>query len=207
MTTPALRLAREDLERLLHDRALDASARHRARDLARVVHRHRRARITRARALGADDARDRDPLARGPPPLDVVEDFLHRSATITVRASSSSAASEWPFDELVNVRQRGRHSLRQRRVARARLERVHPHDPVRDPREPRHLLGEHSGSPRSHPSERITTTAPRAMPRMPHSSLNARSAVAEPRAARPVDDPRARPRARPRRDRATRARA
>ena len=36
-----------------------------------------------------------------------------------------------------------------------------------------HLLGRaRSGSPRSQPSDRITTTAPRAMPRTPHSSLN-----------------------------------
>src|SRR5438105_3846759 len=32
-----------------------------------------------------------------------------------------------------------------------------------------------SGSPRSHPSERMTTTAPLAIPRTPHWSLNSRS--------------------------------
>ena len=95
---PALALAREHRERLGDDRALDAPARDRARDLARVVHDHRGAGITRARALDADDPGDRDPLAVRPPPLDVVQDFLHRSTFIgdITSASSSSAASEWP---------------------------------------------------------------------------------------------------------------
>ena len=43
-----------------------------------------------------------------------------------------------------------------------------------------------TGSPRSQPSERITTTAPRAIPRRPWRSLNALQRVADPRAARPV---------------------
>ena len=43
-----------------------------------------------------------------------------------------------------------------------------------------------AGSPRSQPSERITTTAPRAMPRRPWRSLNVLQRVADPGAARPV---------------------
>ena len=43
-----------------------------------------------------------------------------------------------------------------------------------------------SGSPRSQPSERMTTIAPRAMPRTPHWSLKARTPFAEAGAARPV---------------------
>src|SRR5690349_3826168 len=37
------------------------------------------------------------------------------------------------FDEHVDVRERGGHALGERRVARTGLQRVHPHDLVRDP--------------------------------------------------------------------------
>src|SRR5438128_4563179 len=49
------------------------------------------------------------------------------------------------LNELVNVRQCGRHSSRQRRVAGTRLQRVDPHDAVGDALEAGHLLGEHLG--------------------------------------------------------------
>ena len=122
-------------------------------------------------------------------------------------ARCSSEAERVAFDELVDVRQRRRHAPGERRELGRRLQRVHPHDAVRDPargapsarRAPRGRRG---------PSRRrgSTTTAPRAMPRTPHSSLNCAQALAEPGAARPVDHPlRPRPRWR-RRGRATRAR-
>src|SRR5690348_14609438 len=44
------------------------------------------------------------------------------------------------FDEHVDVRQRRGHALRERRIARAGLERVDPDDLVGDAREARHLL-------------------------------------------------------------------
>ena len=151
MTMPRSLLAREDRERLLHDRALDAAAGDRARDLARVVHGHGRARVARARALGADDARDRDPVPGGPPALDVVEHFLH-AVLFRLRLTAAidprqllERGERVALDELVNVRQGRGHSLGQRRVAGTRLERVDPHDPVGDPVEAGHLLGEHLG--------------------------------------------------------------
>ena len=140
-------------------------------------------------------ARDRDPVPRGPPPLDVVQDFLHRRPPrrLTRRhhlGELFERGQRVAFDELVNVRQRGRHSLRQRRVAGRRLQRVHPHRPCT-----RRARGGPSArrAPRGRrgPSRRrgSTTTAPRAMPRMPHVSLNVAQALAEPGPARPVGDP------------------
>ena len=61
---------------------------------------------------------------------------------------------------------------RQRLVARGGLEGVDPDDPVGEAGQALHLLGEHRTSPRSQPSERMTTTAPRAMPRCPQRSTN-----------------------------------
>src|SRR5438477_1153373 len=49
------------------------------------------------------------------------------------------------LDELVNVRQCRRHSARERRVARAGLQRIDPHDAERDAIQARHLLGENLG--------------------------------------------------------------
>src|ERR1700694_4960613 len=49
------------------------------------------------------------------------------------------------LDELVNVRKGRRHSACERRVARTGLQRVDPHDAVRDALQTRHLLGEHLG--------------------------------------------------------------
>ena len=66
-----------------------------------------------------------------------------------------------------------------------RGERVQPHQPVRAARRRAISVASSSGSPRSHPSERMTTTAPRPM-RRPCSRLSCASDVADPRAARPV---------------------
>ena len=68
---------REHVERLGDHRALDAAARHRARHLAVLVHRHGRPRHAGPGALDVDDPGHGDLLARRPPALDVVEDLLH----------------------------------------------------------------------------------------------------------------------------------
>ena len=92
-------------------------------------------------------------------------------------------------DEVVDVGQGGRHPPGEGLVAGRRLQRVDPHhlvgDPVQAGHRPRPAT---SGSPRSQPSERTTTTAPRAMPRTPQRSSNVPQAVAQPGAARPVGD-------------------
>ena len=50
-----------------------------------------------------------------------------------------------PGQELVDRRQRRRHPARERLVARAPLQRVHPDDPVDEPPEPGHLVAEQVG--------------------------------------------------------------
>ena len=150
MTTPGSRSPSSTSSAAVDDRALDAAARHRARDLAGVVHGHRRA---RDRAAPSRRARRR---ARPRPGGRSARQRSMSSRTSFMRALAVHALRDHlgqvlerrervALDELVNVRQRGRHSPGERRELGRRLQRVHPHDPVRDPVQPRHLLGEHLG--------------------------------------------------------------
>ena len=81
-----------------------------------------------------------------------------------------------PADERVAVRQRRHHAARRTENSPA-LTRGLTHT-IRCARRARRSIWRPTscGSPRSQPSERITTTAPRAMPRRPWRSLNAFSA-------------------------------
>src|SRR4051812_10637918 len=172
-----LTLTREHLERGGDHRALDAAAGDRAGDLAVVAHRHGRAGITRRRALQRDDARHRHAVAAGAPALDVVQDLFHALtfSPETMRASCSNDARLWPS---TNSSTCGRAAA----IPRARGAKLgedfngFTHTTWCATRCRRSICApSSSGSPRSHPSDRITTTAPRAMPRTPHSSLNRRS--------------------------------
>src|SRR5207248_4952170 len=153
-------------------RALDAATGHRPGHVAVLVHRHRRARVTRPRAIEADDPCDRDPLAGGPPPFDVVEHVLHRLITST---SDSSEANEWPSTNS---------STKGRAAAIPRASGAYPGAAFRGfthtmrwvTRARRAIWAPStSGSPRSQPSLRMTTIAPRAIPRTPQRSLNRRN--------------------------------
>ena len=99
------------------------------------------------------------------------------------------AATRVALDERVDVGQRGRHPTGERGVARRDLQRVDP-DTLWATRWSRAICSASTaGSPRSHPSERITTIAPRAMPRSPHCVVELPQPVAEAGAAAPVDAP------------------
>ena len=71
------RAAVEHLLRLPDHRRLDAAAGDRARDLAGVVQRQRRAGITRRRAAPLDDRRDRHATSLGAPADERTEDLPH----------------------------------------------------------------------------------------------------------------------------------
>src|SRR5690349_3336384 len=110
----------DDVERLGDDRALDAAARHRADDLAVLVHGHRRARLAWARSLDVDHPCDRGSLALLPPPLEIVQQLTHAILPLFARGSSRAdhvgevfeARDGVTFDELVDVRQRRGHTAR-----------------------------------------------------------------------------------------------
>ena len=167
-------------ERLGHDRALDAAARHRARDLARRRSRpsSRRDRAGRSRRRPrpgrSRPAARRRATARCRPALP----SLPSASSLIVRSprpGSSSDASEWPSTNSSTNGSAAAMPRRERRVARADAFSGFTHTMRCATRCSRAICSAStSGSPRSQPSERITTTAPRAMPRMPHSSLNAR---------------------------------
>ena len=71
------------LERREDDSAFDAAARDRTGHPAVLVHEHRRARVARRRAVGADHACDREATTVALPGLDLVEQVLdgHPSCT------------------------------------------------------------------------------------------------------------------------------
>src|SRR5215217_2809620 len=77
--------------------------------------------------------------------------------------------------ERVAVRQRGHHARGPYGERVGADARVDPHDAVGEAREARHLAPDELGIA-ALPSETITTTAPRAMPRRPWRSLNVFSA-------------------------------
>ena len=152
MTTPGLAFAGQHRQRLADDGALHAATAHAAGDLAGLGDRHGRAGQPRARALDVDDAGDRHTLAGLVPAVDVVEQFTHvlrppcrRHGSAITRASSSMRGERMPFHETVNVREGGRHSPGQRRVAGRDLQRVDPDQPVGDALQALHLLGEEVG--------------------------------------------------------------
>src|SRR5680860_606355 len=156
---------------LLDDGPFDAASRYRPRDLARVVHHHGRARVARPRSFDAHDPRHRDPAAIGTPAFDVVEDLPH---FVITAARFSSDASEWPSTNS---------STYGSAAAIPRASGTNPGDALRGltqttrcaTRARRAICSAScAGSPRSQPSERITTTAPRAIPRTPQRSLNSR---------------------------------
>src|SRR3954462_13008885 len=89
----AFPLAGEDLHGLLHHGTLNAPARDRTRHFPGIAHGHRRSGIARTRPFRAHDARNRNAMAVGTPPLDVVQYLFHFDIT---SVSSSNAASEWP---------------------------------------------------------------------------------------------------------------
>ena len=90
-------------------------------------------------------------------------------------------------DERVDVRQRRDHPAGARRRSRPRPTRGLTHTIRCASRASRSISRPTSaGSPRSQPSERITITAPRAIPRRPWRSLNALQRVADAGAAGPV---------------------
>ena len=133
----------EDVERLGDDRALDAATRHRAGHLAVLADGHGRAR----------DRAGRSPRCRRPgrwPPACRPARQRSMSSRISFTRAITSAellqrGQRVALHEVVNIRQGGRHSPRQRRVAGRHLQRVHPHHPVGDPVEAGHLLGQHLG--------------------------------------------------------------
>src|SRR5258705_3087064 len=69
------------------------------------------------------------------PPLDTAEDSTE----------ALEARNVVPGEKAVDVRQRSTHSPRERLVLGVALERVHPHDRERLPREPRHLRADERG--------------------------------------------------------------
>ena len=133
-----------------------------------VAARHRdRAAGDRRRARPRLSARPRPDRGRSAP---------SRSAAIA-STTSCSASSDVPADERVEVRQRRRHPAGARRRSPRAATRGLTHT-IRYASRARRSISRptSAGSPRSQPSERITTTAPRAIPRRPWRSLNARSA-------------------------------
>ena len=126
------------------------------------------------------------------PPAASARAAPHARATTSI--SSANGAERVPGDEVVDVRQRRDDPALHRLVARLAAVRVDPDHPVGQPAQPPHLLAEQRrASPRSQPSLKITTTAPRATPRCPQRSRNALSASPEPGAAGPVRAPARRP--------------
>ena len=173
----------------------------RARDLAGLVHRHRRAPGRGARALDAHDSGDRDPLPRRPPPLDVVQDLSHRERS-PPRASSSEA-SEWPSTNSSTYGSAAAIPRASGANPGDRLQRVHPH----------HRCATRCRRAICSASVVGVATVPpvgqdhhdRAARQAAHPPLVVERAepLAEPGAARPVDDA-SPPRPRRRRDRADR---
>ncbi len=200
MTTPRGRSPASTARAWVDDRTLDAAPGHGAGDLAGVVHHHRRAGIARAGAVDAHHARDRDASPLGPPPGDVVEDLFHRP---TVRSGPGGGRAHdarelgerrdrVALDEVVDERQRRGHARGQRREPRRGLERVDPDDAVRDPGQPRHLLGEHVGLAAVPPvGDDHHDGTPGHAPHPPRVVEGAQRR-ADARTARPIGDPRRR---------------
>src|SRR5262249_60782320 len=88
---PAAVARGEHVECLRHHRALDAASGHRTDDVAVLAHRHRRTGLARPGTLDVDDAGERDPLAFGPPPVQIVEQILHALTSTTITAISTRA--------------------------------------------------------------------------------------------------------------------
>src|SRR5262249_19803664 len=83
----------QDLLRVLVHVGLDATAGHRARELARLRDRELRPDRARRRAPGRDDGRDRHLLATRPEALDVREDLLHAACLLSMPARTPASCS------------------------------------------------------------------------------------------------------------------
>src|SRR5439155_2645154 len=166
---------------LLDDVALDAAAGDGAADRAALRDGELRSHRPRRGAPGGDDGGNGDLLAALPPALDLVDDLFHAACLRSMpprtlprlsrlatscparkRSTYGSAAriphasgsySEWPLSGFTHT------TVNACRASRA----------ISTPTS--------VASPRSQPSERRTTTAPRVRPRRPHSSLYALSDV------------------------------
>src|SRR5439155_7023289 len=91
-----------------------------------------------------------DALAVGPPPLDLVDDFLHGFSLCRMPAfDPGEDSTEGPEachvvarEEPVDVRKGGTHAACERLVERVPFQWVDPDDGERLPGEPRHLEGD-----------------------------------------------------------------
>ena len=135
---------------------------------SRVSRRHRRKRRT---APFADTPALR-PLGERPGSVSWSGQFSDGSK----RGQLFQAAQVVAGQQQVDVRRRDHHAERARpEVAVVALVRVHPDDPVAQPGQPLHRRASTAGSPRSRPSEQITTMPPRHSPRRPQSRTNVSS--------------------------------
>ena len=152
---------REDLLAELVDRALDAAAGDAADRLAVRADQHRRAGLARRRLAGADDGRQRRPSRRRP--------TSGRASSITSRTCHHleqhlrSVGQAVPGDEVVQMRQGGDASRRAPGRSRPCRRAGSPRPRRCASRCSRAICSPSSVvSPRSQPSEKTTTTAPRA---------------------------------------------
>ena len=160
-----------------------------------VPTRRRRRRVPRSVVHARFPAGPRGVLTRAPtPPVDAQAARSGRtscSAFVRTRVRTFEASRQRvTLHELVDVGERGRHAAGEWRVARRHLERIDPHDAVGYA--PRRCIcsASSSGSPRSHPSERITTSAPPCHAAHAPAVVEPGETFAETGSARPVGDPR-----------------